>query len=447
MSDTRSDERQRGAAILHMLSERRGMPMAMHLQIADRCNHACVHCYQIQGLKGELSTEQVFSLLDDLADAGVLQLNVSGGEATLRPDLIAILRHARRRGFAIRLYTNAFAVTETLADEIAAVGVLEVHVSVYSDDPSEHDAVTKVPGSLARTLEGIRRLRARGVRVVMKSPGIDVTVRAKERLARLAASLGCVFAPSSSITPREDGSLLPMATQSPNDELIEMGLLTPWIPSEGDVTRRQEKLEGASCGVCTSSAVILPNGDVLPCSDTIVPLGNLLRQKLPEIYQQNPDVGLFRDLRWKHVHGCRDCDLLLACHRCHATALQQQGDYLGPYAAACERARARYAAGLGRDLEIRPATPACGPDRDVTLGPYRIEAPGVLVPIPDLQYAEDDARAQRHPWLRAAHAGSSTSAVHSRPENLVFISKLRRRSEAENAQDGTSLNNVREGTP
>ena len=63
-----------------------GRPLRAMIEIADRCNEVCVHCYQEQGLKGEMTTEQLESVIDQLAELGVLILTISGGEATLRKD-------------------------------------------------------------------------------------------------------------------------------------------------------------------------------------------------------------------------------------------------------------------------------------------------------------------------------------------------------------------------
>ena len=101
-----------GHALLQRLANAAGVPSGVHLQIADRCNHSCQHCYQVQGRKGELSTDELKAILDDLAEAGIMLLNISGGEATLRPDLLELLRHARQRGFALRLFTNGYTMTD-----------------------------------------------------------------------------------------------------------------------------------------------------------------------------------------------------------------------------------------------------------------------------------------------------------------------------------------------
>ncbi len=408
-----------GVQLLQRLGDRQAGPLGVHLQVADRCNHACAHCYQIQGQKGELTLDQVRAVLDDLATAGVLTLNVSGGEATLRPDLLDILRHARARGFAVRLYTNAFLVDDAMADGIAAAGLLEVHVSVYSAVASEHEAVTRVPGSLARTLGGVRALRARGVRVVLKCPAISLAPDGARGVETLARELGCAFTVSTELTAMEDGSLTSRAVLPTPEELLRQGLITAWTPSPVEDSRRPVRLAGNSCGVGRSGLTVLPDGVVLPCTDTPVPLGNLTRTSLGEMVRTSPELGLFRELTWSHVHGCRDCDLLMACQRCHATALHEGGDYLGPYPGACTRARARYAAGAGT-LEVLPPAEGCEPGRSVEIGPYRVEAPGVLRPVPDVRTEADEALAARFPWIR--------SPARAPADTLV---PLRRRREAE----------------
>lgn len=398
-----------GHDLLASLAAQQRAPVAAHLQVADRCNHACAHCYQVQGTRGELGFDEVLTVLDRLAAAGVLLLNVSGGEATLRPDLVEILREARRRGFALRLYTNAFLIDDALAAQIAAVGLLEVHVSVYSDRAADHDEVTRVPGSWSRTMRGVRALRAHGARVVLKAPATSLTPRGAQGVEAIARELGCHFVASSEITPREDGSLITQRVAPRAEDLVRDGLLTPWTPSDTQDALREKKIQRGSCGVGTKSLVVLSNGDVQACTDTPLVLGNVATGTWDEVLE-DPAIALFHGLTWGDVHGCRDCDLLGACARCHASALHEAGDYLGPYAGACARARARYAAGAG-GVELLPPTSGCAPGRSALLGPYRIEEPGRLRPIADVVTMEDEDRVRRHPWIRRREGAPSVDLV------------------------------------
>src|SRR6478752_8936071 len=143
-------------------------PILLHFKLADRCNHACQHCYQVQGLKGELTRDQVEGLLREFRAGGGFVVTFSGGEATLRDDLIPLLTYSHELGLATILYTNGFTMTEALANALAACHVWRVEISLYSHLAAEHDALTRTPGSWAKTTHGIRWLRARRVNVLLK---------------------------------------------------------------------------------------------------------------------------------------------------------------------------------------------------------------------------------------------------------------------------------------
>ncbi|RYE86465.1 MAG: radical SAM protein, partial [Myxococcales bacterium] len=307
-----------GHALLQRLAFAAGVPSGVHLQIADRCNHACQHCYQLQGRKGELSTDELKAILDDLAAAGVMLLNVSGGEATLRPDLLDLLRHARQRGFALRLFTNAYTMTDAMAVELRQIGLLGVDVSVYSDDPAQHDEVTRVPGSHARTMAGVRSLVAAGLRVHLKVPTTSASPDAGPRVRRMAADLGPLVSVVSAfdITPMENGDMASRDMLAPPEELVAAGIMPTWRPGEHE---RGASLERPTCGACRDGVAVLSNGDLRPCTDIVAPIGNLRDERFRDLYDR-PGPQLVRALTWGHVHGCRDCHLRAACERCHAHA-------------------------------------------------------------------------------------------------------------------------------
>ena len=77
--------------------------------LVRRCNLTCKHCYSISADKdfpGELSTEEVFAVMDDLAAFGVPVLILSGGEPLLRPDIFDIAARAKATGFYVGLSSN-----------------------------------------------------------------------------------------------------------------------------------------------------------------------------------------------------------------------------------------------------------------------------------------------------------------------------------------------------
>ena len=73
-----------------------GIPLSVHLDITYRCNERCVHCYLDHDDHGEMTTAEIKDVLNQLSDAGVFFLTLSGGEVLMRRDFFDIVEHARR---------------------------------------------------------------------------------------------------------------------------------------------------------------------------------------------------------------------------------------------------------------------------------------------------------------------------------------------------------------
>ncbi len=135
-----------------------------------RCNLNCIHCYSLSAdvdFPGELTTEEVFRVMEDLHAFGVPVLILSGGEPLLRPDIFAISRRAKALGFYLGLSTNGALIDAPTADRIAEVGYDYVGVSLDGIG-AVHDRFRRQEGAYARSLAGMRLLRDRGVKVGLR---------------------------------------------------------------------------------------------------------------------------------------------------------------------------------------------------------------------------------------------------------------------------------------
>src|SRR3989441_8279621 len=144
-----------------------GVPMGVHLDVTYRCNERCVHCYLDHDDQGEMTTAEVKDVLEQLAEAGTFFLTLSGGEVLMRRDFFEILEHARRLLFNVRIKTNGVMIRTQEAQRLRELGVEQIQISIYSHRPEVHDAITKLPGSLKRTIKAIRFLKLQGLKVTM----------------------------------------------------------------------------------------------------------------------------------------------------------------------------------------------------------------------------------------------------------------------------------------
>ncbi len=408
-------------AMLSRLETSLNTPLRAMLEISDRCNEVCVHCYQVQGQKGEMSTEQLKRLLDDLARMGVLLLTVSGGEPTLRKDFLEILEYAKDLGFIVRLFTNGLTMTPELAKSLRQLSVMEVEISLYSPRADVHDFVTGVSRSFERTVRAIELLVENGLSVCAKTPVMSVNENDISQYIAFVNGLGATHRfDIEGLLPEEGGNRAPEAWNPSHQAALAIQREHGAAPT--GLAPRPRAATDMLCGA-GEGLHIEANGEIRPCTMLSLNLGSALDEGVARAHHGNENAASLRVLRWEHVHGCRDCDLGVYCGRCYASALAEVGDALAPYPTACARARRRYEHALGAAPQI-----AASGDRDPNLGPYRQLAPGLFEPFADTVTLEDDARAARFAWLRQASGGSASPDLAVTPGKLVQIRRPGRKT-------------------
>jgi MoaA/NifB/PqqE/SkfB family radical SAM enzyme len=146
------------------------------------CNAYCGFCPQVTFRaradsedQADLSTEEILQRIDFGADEGYRHIGFSGGEPTIRPDFIEVVRHAKSRGFElIALTTNAMRLSyEGYAKALLAAGITSVNVSIHGATAKTHDGLMRTPGAFDLAIQGIRNVRTlaerHGRRVEMMS--------------------------------------------------------------------------------------------------------------------------------------------------------------------------------------------------------------------------------------------------------------------------------------
>lgn len=332
----------------------RQVPLNVHFDLTYRCNERCVHCYLDHDDHGELSTAEIVGVLEQLAESGTLFLTLSGGEIFLRRDLFEVLGSARELGFDISLKTNAILVDETRARRLRELGVRKVQISVYSDEAAVHDAITKVKGSLERTLAAIRLLKAEGLPVKIACPLMTQNLSSYGGVLRLADELGVPYVIDMTITPKLDGDKSVLSLRSSGAELfpiLQSVSCSEARPGASDFSSAPQfvgsvassGLEGAAyddlpCSAGHNSCYISPYGDVFPCVQMPLPTGNLRRESFAEIWGNSREMKRVRALRESRLRVCSRCEIRQFCERCPGLALMEGGDLEGPYERACELA-------------------------------------------------------------------------------------------------------------
>ena len=323
----------------------RGVPLSVQLDVTYRCNERCIHCYLDHDDHGEMTTAEIRGLLAQLAEAGVFFLTLSGGEVFMRMDFFDIVEYARSLMFCVKIKTNAFMIREKEAQRLSDLEVQDVQVSIYSHRPEVHDAITLLPGSLKRSVAGIKLLRSRGVKVVIANVLMMQNLNDHAGVKQLAKDLGADYTIDPTITPMMDGDRavlrLGLGVSQLQDVFRTSDLVgdvdefcAPPPPVDDDV------LKEFPCSAGHTACYISPYGDLFPCVQFPLPSGNVRRQKFMDIWNYSDQLNEVRSITASDLPVCSGCDHVGTCTRCPGLAYLE-GNMRGPSTQDCEKSYAR----------------------------------------------------------------------------------------------------------
>jgi len=324
---------------------RLGIPLSVQLDLTYRCNERCVHCYLDHDDHGEMTTAEITSLLDQLAETGVFFLTMSGGEILLRKDFFEILEHARALLFCVKLKTNAILIRERQAERIRSLGVDSIQISIYSHRPEIHDAITKVPGSLKRSLDAIRFLKDQGLKVVIANVLMLQNIHDYPGVKALAAELGVEFTIDPTITPRMDGDRSILSLNINQASLREVFRDKDLVGNVEEFCAppkqaHEDDLDVLPCSAGHSACYVSPYGDVYPCVQFPLPSGNVRRTPFLDIWRHSEQLNEVRSITARDLPSCSQCVHVAGCSRCPGLAFME-GNMRGPSSQDCEKSFAR----------------------------------------------------------------------------------------------------------
>jgi AdoMet-dependent heme synthase len=336
------------AALLDQVAQRAldlGVPLSAHLDVTYRCNERCVHCYLNHDDRGEMSLAEIKDVLRQLAESGTFFLAISGGEPFVRKDIFDILERARKLMFSVKLKTNGISLREKEADHLRDLGIEGVQISVYSHRPAVHDAITKVRGSLQRTIRAIRFLRSRGLKVTVANVLMRENSFDYQGVRELAQGLGAHFTIDPTITPHLEGDASVVERRIPVHELQQVFRQPEVVGDVQEFCRPpapadEREMQTFPCSAGHTGVYISPYAEVFPCVAFPFKVGDLRRQTFAEIWDHSPQLREVRSIRLKDLSTCSGCGHVGGCTRCPGLAYME-GDMRGPSSADCEKSFAR----------------------------------------------------------------------------------------------------------
>lgn len=328
----------------------RRYPFAGSLELTERCNLRCVHCYINQpagsreAMARELSTSQITRVLDQIANAGCLYLLLTGGEVLLRPDFHAIYMHAVRRGLLVTLFTNGTLLTPAMVDFLADARPRLLDITLYGATQATYERVTQVPGSYAACMRGIDLALARGLPLGLKTIVLQANRHELDLVQAFAVERGANFRHDALLWPRCDGGEGPYAQRLSPREIVDLDLAdekrrAEWRELRDRAPSHTRRDFVYSCGAGRYSFHVDSSGSLSPCMSVRHPTFDLLSGSFAEGWENvlGPAIQVRRTLDT----ACRTCDAGPLCDQCPGWSHAVHGDLETPVDYVCQLGRLR----------------------------------------------------------------------------------------------------------
>ncbi|HUF18031.1 MAG TPA: TIGR04053 family radical SAM/SPASM domain-containing protein [Thermoanaerobaculia bacterium] len=348
------------------------------------CDLACVHCRaaaQPRRSQFELTTEEGFRLIDEIAVMQPKVFVITGGDPLKRDDTYLMIQHARMRGLEPSLTPSATPLlTDDAVSKMKAHGLGRIAVSLDGATAESHDGFRRVPGSFDITINAIRAAVREGIPVQVNTTVTRRTIDELPQIVELLDELGIVMWSVFFVVPTGRAKITDLVTADEVEELFgflyETSRRVPFAirTTEAMHYRRYmlqrmlaEKgqtvasLRDPATGLIDPSTLFLQNGpramplgvqmnavsraprgvneakglvfishigDVFPSGFLALKAGNVKKEPLAEIYRSSSLFVGLRDNR--NLNGkCGCCEFRDLCGGSRARAWSMTGDMFG----------------------------------------------------------------------------------------------------------------------
>jgi pyrroloquinoline quinone biosynthesis protein E len=297
-------------------------PLALVAELTHVCPLHCVYCsnpLELARRSTELSTEEWSRVFREAAEAGVLQLDMTGGEPLTRSDLVDIIRAARAAGLYVNLVTSGLPLDEKRLDALIAAGLEHTQLS-FQDAREESANEFSGTKAHAQKLRVLQWLSQRRIAVTLNFVIHRANIENIPEMLAIAESSGANRVEFANVqyygwALENRERLLP--TREQLDRSLE------FLKAAQDRLRGRVKIElvvpdyyaryPKACmgGWGHKIILIAPNGDALPChAARIIPglrFDNVRDRSLRDIWEHSSAFQEFRGEKWMR-EPCKSCD-------------------------------------------------------------------------------------------------------------------------------------------
>ncbi|MEE8473226.1 MAG: radical SAM protein [Dehalococcoidia bacterium] len=317
-------------------------PSLVSWNLTNSCNLRCSHCYLDAGHRrdGELSTQECFRVIDQMASLGTEMLILTGGEPLLRKDIYDIARYASKKDMLVVMGSNGVLIDQGVAVRLKDSGLQGVGISLDSLHPHRHDSFRGIEGCWERAVRGIDSCIEAGLQVILQTTATRWNLEEVPQIISFAQDRGAIsfnlYYLVCTGRGEEMADITPQQYEESLSYLVEAQALHPGIMVRAKCAPHISRIAhqrgspltaSAGCPAGTGYLRISPEGQVTPCPYLPLEAGSLREASLKDIWEGS---RVLQELRDPRLEGrCGACEYGRVCTGCRARAWATDGKLMG----------------------------------------------------------------------------------------------------------------------
>lgn len=325
-------------------------------ELTYRCSEMCIHCYNPGATRNneetshranvkELSMEDYKRIIDDLYESGLVKVCLSGGDPFSKDFVWELIDYLFIKGIAVDVYTNGQSIVKDVK-RLANYYPRLVGVSIYSGIAADHDAITRIPGSWAKSMQVIKELHELAVPMNLKCCIMQTNLHSYYMVADLAKEYGAIPQYEINITESNDGDICAKQlrlTEKQLQVILRDNNLALYVgkeaPNYGGMKR---DLSLCSCGAGGTGFCMSPNGELRGCVAFTQIYGSLQEQSISFILENSSTLKEWRSAVIADYTECGRYDYCDYCNLCAGVNYTEHGDFRKPAETNCYMAKCRF---------------------------------------------------------------------------------------------------------
>ena len=336
--------------------EDEGVVASVMFELTYNCSEKCIHCYNPGATRNdkevshradreELKLDDYKRIIDELDEAGLVKVCLSGGDPFSKPIVWDIIEYLYQKEIAFDVYTNGQMLIYD-EDRLANYYPRLVGVSIYSGIAEDHDAITRVKGSWERSMYVVKRLSELAVPLNIKCCIMQPNLHSYYLVNNIARSLGAVPQFELNITDSVEGDQCARRLRLTEEQLqvvlrdsnVPM-YVGPEAPNYGGQPRT---MDANACGAGTFSYCISPDGNLQPCCSFPMSFGNFKEKSLNDIILNNELLTAWQKDTLQNYEDCGKHEYCDYCNLCAGQNYVEHNDYRKAAENCCYMAKVRH---------------------------------------------------------------------------------------------------------